>query len=164
MTPQILATAAGLFGEVTVAQTDDRRYLAIEQEREGSFWLVDGQPGYLPASAYVAGFLPAGCHFNANVTATRALMLGLGAGAGVIALLSNFSRLHITVVEIDPAIIELSCRYFPLLTQYINSGRLSIICQDAISYVQTHTTTNYDFAILDIYQGDFTFAQKLKHH
>ncbi len=161
-----LGTAQGMFGKITVGQTEERRYLHIEQEREGSFYLIDGKPSHLPASQYTAGFLPAGCHFNANTKATNALMLGLGAGAGVIALLSNFSQLHITVVEIDPAIIELSCRYFPLLTYYINNGRLNIICQDAINFVQTHSqahaSTHFDFAIIDIYQGNFTFAGKLR--
>jgi hypothetical protein len=163
---QELGTAAGLFGKITVGQSDERRYLAIEQEREGSFYLIDGQPGHLPASQYTAGFLPAGCHSNANTKATNALMLGLGAGAGVIALLSNFSKLHITVVEIDPEIIEIACRYFPLLAQYVDSGRLNIICQDAFSFVQTHSqahpSTHFDFAIIDIYQGNFTFARKLR--
>ncbi|MDE1462161.1 hypothetical protein [Spartinivicinus poritis] len=151
----------GKFGKITIVQTSCMRYLAINNEVEGSFWLTDEEASDVPAGDYVAGLLLAGCHFNAQFQQTKGLILGLGAGAGVIALLANFPKLHLDVVEIDFDVIMLACCYFPLLNEYIKSGRLSLICDDGLDYV-TKTQQHYDFVLLDIYQGDHQFAKKLR--
>ena len=175
----------GQFGEIRVIQTSTTRLLVVNQEVEGSFWLSDGQPSNVPAGDYAAGLLLAAVHFQADQRPVSGLVLGLGAGAGVIALLCNFARLKLTVIEIDQQVITIACQYFPLLNHFIQSGRLTIICQDAVAFVDKYKrqmtqiywpvlwskprkqknvnntpTERFDFAIIDLYIGDLRFPSQ----
>jgi len=69
-----LKRTKGKFGDSKIIQTTTTRYLSINREIEGSFWLLKGQPSNVPAGVYVAGFLLAGCHFQANSNYTTGLM------------------------------------------------------------------------------------------
>ena len=161
----ILEQTEGRFGPVAVNQSPNTRYLTIKSEREGSFWLRDGQPSNIPASDYICGLMPAAAHFQAQHNHCEGLMLGLGAGAGVIAMLSNFAQLHLTVVEIDPKIIELTSRHFPLINQFINEGRLTILCRDAFDYVNLHSRDNqpnFDFVAMDLAKGNNQIVQRMR--
>jgi len=158
---KILFSSNGLFGELRIMQNCTVRQLAINNEIEGSFWLENNEPSSIPAGDYTAGFLLAGCYTDADNVPTNGLMLGLGAGAGAIALLNNFDRLHLTVIEIDPTLIIAAIKYFPLLTHFIKTGRLTIICQDAIDYV-SKMAIEFDFILIDLYQGDLSYPNQFR--
>lgn len=82
-------------------------------------------------------------------------MVGLGAGACTVALLSNFPDLDLTVVEIDPKVVELASQYFPLVGHYQDEGRLTIVTHDATEYLlqALMDEDQWDFGILDAYSG-----------
>ncbi|MFT5759008.1 MAG: spermidine synthase [Alteromonadaceae bacterium] len=158
---KVLFSTEGVFGEIRVMQNSTVRLLTINNEVEGSFWLKNNKPSNIPAGDYVAGFLLAGCYTMADTTPVNGLMLGLGAGAGVIALLENFNQLHLTVIEIDPNIISTAIGYFPLLKHFMQTGRLTIICQDAIYYIAT-ISMKFDFILIDLYQGNLSYSSPFR--
>ena len=92
--------------------------------------------------------LPGALHPEGN-----GLVLGLGSGIGVTLLLAAFLKLNLTVVEMDPVIIRLARTYFPLVAYYEQAQRLQVVEGDAFEYVE-HSSNNYDFCLLDLYQGD----------
>jgi len=158
---KLLNNTDGLFGKLRVMQNSTVRQLTINNEIEGSFWLKNNKPSNIPAGDYVAGFLLAGCYTMADQYAVKGLMLGLGAGAGVVSLLENFNKLQLTVIEIDPNMIGLAIEYFPLLKHFLQTGRLTIICQDAINYVAS-MATQFDFTLIDLYQGDLSYPSPFR--
>ncbi len=160
---ELLFNAEGLFGEIRVMQNSTVRFLTINNEIEGSFWLDQNKPSNIPAGDYVAGFLLAGCYTMAERIPVNGLMLGLGAGSGVVALLENFNRLHLTVIEVDPNIISTAIGYFPLLKHFIQTGRLSIICQDAVYYI-ARLEIKYDFILIDLYQGNLSYPSPFREN
>jgi hypothetical protein len=82
-------------------------------------------------------------------------MVGLGSGAGAVALLDNFPALDLTVLEIDPAVIDLACEHFPLLNHYQDLGRLRLVRCDAERYLQEahQRGERWDVGFCDAYQG-----------
>jgi precorrin-6B methylase 2 len=105
----------------------------------------------VPSSPYVYGWLLAGV----DQPYGSGLMIGLGSGAGVIALLSNFVNFDLTVVEVDPVMVEVALRNFPLLDYYLNQGRLNIVIADANEYLKTSDHFQVGFA--DAYDGGGSF-------
>lgn len=77
----------------------------------------------------------------------KLLLLGLGAGSVVETLTKDFKYNNpITAVEIDPVILEVARHDFNL-EDYEN---LKIICDDAISFVQTNKE-KFDLIIIDLF-------------
>ena len=156
----VLSQGLGKNGKVQVLEIDQQRSMYINQELQSSFWLLNGQPSSVPSNPDSLGMLLNGCHFKADEVSTRGLVLGLGAGAGIVALLHNFSKLHVTVVEHDPVIIQSCLRNFPVLHNHIESGRLKLCCEDAYGYVAAMRLP-VDFIVADLYQGNFEPCPRL---
>lgn len=160
----ILAREQGMFGPIEIGQTANLRYLNINDEREGDFWLDShNEPSHVPSVEYISGWLPAADMSGADHKSVSGLMLGLGAGSGVIALLENFSCLRLTVVEIDPVLIKLACDYFPLLQHYVSQDRLHIVSADALEYIKTEAEASkprFDFVLVDLYQGELAVSER----
>lgn len=152
MNKEIWQTAGGLFGPISVGRdlSANTCWMRIQNEIEGQVFLNDeGQPSAIAASPYFYGFVIPAWHFSTS----HGLMLGLGAGIGATLLLTLFPALSLTVVEIDPQVIDLSRRYFPLVSFYENQGRLRIIQQDAREYLSRENQA-FSFALLDIFCGN----------
>ena len=155
-----LEFSSSLFGQVSVVDSfdPDVRLLKINNEIEGQTFLlpsaltfsclIDG-PGAVSASRYLYGFIIAAWQFPDS----HGLVLGLGAGAGVTMLLALFPKLTLTVIEIDPQLIILARRYFPLLAFYEGQGRLRIIKSDAKVYLE-RCEDKFAFSLLDLFSGD----------
>ncbi|MBL4763605.1 MAG: hypothetical protein JKY93_13030 [Gammaproteobacteria bacterium] len=146
----------GMFGPVRIITTSSLRYMIINQQVQGSFWLKDNTPSAIPASPYTSGFLLAASDDEWGC----GLVFGLGVGASIISLLENFLNLHLTVVEIDPQVISSAQAYFPLLAHYQRQGRLTIITGDAFRFIET-TRQHYDVVFLDAFEGKEGVPQKL---
>ncbi len=155
-----IASALSSQGQINVQDAEEQRSLFINQEAQGGVWLQHGQPSAIPANPDGAAMLLNGIHFNADQEPTHGLILGLGAAAGVVALLENFSQLSLTVVEADPAIIHLCLRCFPKAEALLKAGRLRVECQDAYDYV-SDMTAPVDFIVADVYQGNFEPSPRL---
>ncbi len=159
---KILELSNGLFGQISVGETCDfassTRWMKIKNEIEGQvfsfpdanfFSTLSSGPGAIAASRYLYAFIIAAWQF-AN---KKGLVLGLGAGAGVIMLLTLFPALSLTVVEIDSQVIRLARSYFPLISFYETQGRLQIIESDAEIYLD-QCRDSFAFTLLDLFSGD----------
>lgn len=152
MNQEILEKKAGLFGDISVGKTltPSTFWLKINEQIEGQvFSDQQGLPGRISASRYLYGFIIPAWHFPKS----EMLMLGLGSGAGAVMLLSLFPELKLKIVEIDPVIIDLSRTHFPLISFYEKQNRLTIIKQEAASYLQT-CHEQFSFILLDLFTGN----------
>jgi hypothetical protein len=155
---KVLATAASRFGQIAIEEDEDRRWLMIGNELEGGAFLQPSShdvssdiplgPGPVSDLPYSLAWLLAGTQHPSG----EALMIGLGSGSGAIALLYNFPQLKVTVIEIEPNIIQLASQFFPLIPYYIASGRLQIIAADAASFI-TQWEKKFTFAMVDAFSG-----------
>jgi len=149
-------TITGRFGRLSVSDTAEVRSLDCSQACHGSAWLeppaeIDGvlyRPGPIPESIYLLGWLlTAAADHEGHV-----LMAGLGSGAGPIAMAWTFPSLRLTVAEIDPVVIGLARRHFPLLAYFESQGRIRIVAQDIVELVQASNEDHWTMACLDAYE------------
>lgn len=146
----------GRFGQLSVSDSEGVRSLDCNWACHGSSFLLPAgelagashQPGPVPESDYMLGWLIAA----AAAPDGHVLMGGLGSGAGPIALAWAFPRLRVTVVEIDPAIIALARRHFPLLPALEAAGRIAVVQQDVVEHVWRARDAGWSLACLDAYR------------
>ena len=152
----MLATQ-GMFGPIQVQDKNGSRGLLINGQLQGGSFLNPGAevaspeldgPGPVSASPYTLGWHAAALHHPTG----RALMIGLGSGAGITTLLYEFPSLEIDVVEIDPKLVELCLQGFPLIRHYRDQGRLRILLGDAGEWIADNNQ-HYDFVCHDAYDG-----------
>jgi len=93
--------------------------------------------------AYYLQFLP----YGINPAGKNCLVIGLG--AGLVPAWYEERGVKTDVVDIDPAVVDIAKRYFGLAV----SG--DIIVADARHYLNT-ATKQYDYIILDVFNGDTT--------
>lgn len=75
------------------------------------------------------------------------LLLGLGGGSVIETLRQDFNyQKQITAVDIDPIIIEIAKTEY----QIENNSNTSIICEDAIQFLEKNTT-RFDLIIIDLF-------------
>ena len=148
----------GMFGVVDVVDVHGARQLRINGQVQGASFLEPpsehGGPGVVSASPYTAGWLAAAV-MNHN---GRGLMVGLGSGAGAIAVLANFPGVRLDVIEIDPVAVHLCKQGFPEVNAAIESGRLRVFTADALALIPLISRCprdryHYDFILHDAYDG-----------
>lgn len=154
----ILAQMDGLFGQIQIIDTPDKRSLCIDHQVQGTMYklpsaskfepLCRSGPGPLSPNRFAAGALLMG----QTRQQSHGLVVGLGCGAGIVMDLANFPDMRLTVVEIDPVMIQLCLTFFPLVQHYVDQGRLEIIEADAITFLHQNQRT-FDFVHFDAYQG-----------
>lgn len=117
------------------------RELMIDGLIQGGVDMVSGLSVY--EYGYLLQFIP----YGLNPQGKTALVVGLGAGV----VPSWYERQGVVtdVVDIDPEVVKLARRYFG----YKPQGEVHI--QDA-RYFLSHTQKQYDFAVLDVFNGDTT--------
>lgn len=79
---------------------------------------------------------------------TRCLVLGVGGGAVINALLRFTQTTHIDAIDLDPIHLEISRKYF--VKQH---GSVNYVCCDAVEFVKKKATRKYDFILEDIFGG-----------
>lgn len=144
----------GAFGPVVVRDQAEAggmaRQLLIGSEVQGACRCgEDGEPTAVSTSPYTHGWLMAGSQRPAG----RALMIGLGSGAGAISLLHNFPDLKLTVVEIDPVVACAALQFFPMLRELQKNDRLELVLEDASKFL-SEGDERWDFGMADAYTGD----------
>ncbi len=149
----LVEEAQGAFGPIRVIERNGCRALTINGQTQGASFIdkKTKEPGAIAESAYQAGWLLAGSQNPKG----SGFMVGLGAGTGVCSLLASFPDFDLTVVEIDPVIVRLACKHFPLLSQYQDEGRLHIRTGDAVEVLADAVDgdTRWDVGFLDAYTG-----------
>jgi spermidine synthase len=121
--------------------TKHHRELMIDGLIQGGVDMVSGLSVY--EYCYLLQFIP----YGLNPQGKKALVVGLGAGV----VPSWYERQGVVtdVVDIDPEVVKLARGYFG----YKPLGNVHI--QDA-RYFLSNTQEQYDFAVLDVFNGDTT--------
>ena len=89
-----------------------------------------------------------------NLSPENILILGLGGGSALFWLRRRFPKIHLTAVEIDPVMIEISKKYF-----HIGKIRdLTIVNQDAVEFIKNCklNADHWSLILMDCYQGFLT--------
>lgn len=105
-------------------------------------------PGPCAESPYTLGWLLAGIEKPNG----SGVMVGLGSGAGAVQLIHNFPQIDLTIVEIDPVIVQVALDTYPLLEFYMDRGRIQIEIGDACQYLAGRYEV-WDYGFADGYTG-----------
>jgi len=129
--------------------TKHNQYIRVNDEFGQRKLLVNGsvQSGIYIRSLWKGAFKAFG--ISKNRQCNNILVLGVGGGTVIELLHSQFPKARITGVDIDPAIIDITKKYF--LTG--NIAYLEFITADAKKYVQ-QSKLKYDCIIIDIFIGN----------
>jgi len=122
------------------------RYLMIDSMIQGGVDVRNGLSIY--TYNYYLQFLP----YMLNPTGKNCLVIGLG--AGLVPSWYEQQGIHCDIVDIDEKVAKLSKQYF----NFHNSGK--IYTEDG-RYFLTHASQQYDYVILDVFNGDITPARLL---
>lgn len=135
------------FGPVMVFEDGNKRYMAFDQRDQQSCQLIT-DPAYLEYD-YTRAMLLA---LLLCPSPQRSLLLGLGGGSLACCLHHYWSTLHITAVELRPAVIALASSHF----QLPQSSRLTVVEANARDYLrqQEHNNTTDDTPLYDIIFSD----------
>lgn len=144
---KILAQEKSPFALITVSEGDGKRYISIGGQEQSAVDLGDKRQWvykytYLLSLAVLAR-APA-----VPDRPLRCLVIGLGGGSFADFLADTFPQWQIRVVEIDPAMIRLARRYFPL------NQRIEIIQADGRAFLQK-TREKYDVIVMDAFGETF---------
>lgn len=126
--------------------TPDTLGLYFGHELQGSYF-TNGDVTPVSANQYHCGWLIAGeRHPNDEV-----LMVGLGSGAGIVALLTNFPMMTCTCVEPLPEVVRTALQAFAPLRDLVDNGRLQIVLNTAEAFLEK--SERYPLILCDAYQG-----------
>lgn len=127
--------------------TADTLGLYFGHELQGSYFLHNGVVTNVSANQYHCGWLIAGERHPKD----EVLMIGLGSGAGIVALLTNFPEMTCTVVEPLPEVVKMALSAFEPLRELVDSGRLQIVLNNGQDFLRT--SEDYPLILCDAYQG-----------
>ncbi len=145
-TTTLIASAQGLFGSVRYYRDDEAIWLVMDHVTQGGI-RNDGAPFFPHTALWCAAVHPG----------DRVLMVGLGIGEGILAILATHPDSHVTCLEIDPLVIRMTLDLVPGLGSAIKAGRLGLIEADADTWLAT-TDQRWSVGLLDAYQtGDGTW-------
>ena len=77
------------------------------------------------------------------------LVVGGGDGLCCTYLLENQLAKSITLLELDPTVMEVCKKYFPRLSRGLNSDKVSIECGDATETIRSLPNSSFDVVVLD---------------
>lgn len=153
----VIAQAEGRLGSLTVREGAGVRSLWCDGFCQGAVFIEPGvvhagirhAPGPVPDAPYQLGWLLAGLAAPTG----HLLMAGLGAGSGICSLLHHFPDLRVTVVEIDPAVVDLALAHWPLLAALVTSGRCTVVVAAFADHLVADPAAHWDAALLDTYDA-----------
>jgi len=131
------------YHRISVTEQDGIRRLHFDSSTQSAIDMADGYRSEITYPNY------ADLALAVNPDAKRVLVLGLGAGAVPKRWWRDYPDMTIDAVEIDPAVVDVSRRYFDLP----QDSRIRVITQDARRFVQT-TDRTYDVVFIDAYYAD----------
>jgi len=90
----------------------------------------------------------------------RVIVLGGGSGQTVLALLESPFIEHVTVIEIDPLVVECCKKYIKGVDQAFKDPRVRILIDDAFKYIHS-TDERFDATIVDFTERPFGIRSNL---
>lgn len=131
------------YHRITVTEANNVRHLRFDASNQSAIDLSDGYTSVIAYPNYMDIALAL------KPDARRVLVLGLGGGAITKRWWRDYPGVTIDTVEIDPAVIDVSRRFFGLP----EDSRLRVFNEDARRFVQDSKDT-YDIVIVDCYYSD----------
>jgi spermidine synthase len=108
--------------------------------------VFDKKAPHLPGLEYARNTLVA---LAFSPRARSCLVLGLGGGSIPRMLLEAFPHLEVAAIEIDPAVVDLACRYFDVSAL----PRFTVHLEDAAVFLR-RCNSQYALIVVDTYVGD----------
>jgi spermidine synthase len=149
-----IASHQGRFGSVRYYRDEEATWMLMDGVIQGGIRNDGGE--FFPHAAQWPSFVNAG---------DRVLMVGLGIGEGILAILARHPDVIVTCVEIDPLVIKTTLNLVPALCGAVKAGRLEIVEADAEAWLGA-TERRWDVGCTDAYQsGDTTWTpvELLRH-
>jgi spermidine synthase len=131
------------YHRLLVVDSGDSRYLRFDSSFQSGMY-VD-QP-FRTRFAYT-DYLELGIAYNPN--ATNVLVIGLGGASAPKRVWRDFGDVRLTVVELDPAVVETAYKWFSLP----HDARIDVQVDDGRRYLQRHDD-RYDVIMLDAFYSD----------
>jgi spermidine synthase len=131
------------YHRLAVVEDADTRYLRFDNSLQSAMYLDDP---FRTRFRYTDLF-----HLGVayNPSARRVLYVGLGAGSSEKRLWRDFPRLSLTVVELDPVVVEVARRWFALP----DSPRLRVEVGDGRRFLADHRQ-QWDVVVVDAFFAD----------
>jgi spermidine synthase len=143
-TPKILGRAKGLVRDLIVTRTGET--ITLWSEAGVRHTVFDRRTPHLPGLEYARNTLAAMAFCS---SARSCLVLGLGGGSIPRMLVAACPTMEVTVVEIDPAIVDLAARHF-----HVDAlPRCVVLREDAADYVKRRES-RFGIVIVDTYFDD----------
>jgi spermidine synthase len=131
------------YHRLLVVDGEDSRYLRFDSSFQSGMYI--GQP-FRTRFAYT-DYLELGLAYNPN--AKRVLVIGLGGASAPKRVWRDFGDVQLTVVELDPAVVETAYKWFALP----RDERIDVEVDDGRRYLQRHDD-RYDVIMLDAFYAD----------
>ena len=131
------------YHRLVVVDGEGSRYLRFDSSFQSGMYIR--QP-FRTRFAYT-DYLELGLAYNPN--AKRILVIGLGGASAPKRVWRDFGDAQVTVVELDPAVVETAYRWFALP----RDRRIDIEVDDGRRYLQRHDD-RYDVIMLDAFYAD----------
>lgn len=121
----------------------------VESERFGRMLVIDGI--FMTSEADEAYYHEMMVHpaLTSAPRIGRVLVLGGGDGGTVREVLRHPEVEHVTMVELDPVVVEASREHLPTIGTAWDDPRLELRFEDATRFVHATTTGPYDVILLD---------------
>lgn len=132
-----------VYHRITVTDDGGIRYLKLDNYWQSALDLTDPRRTVFSYVDYM--HLPVVFHPHPR----RVLMIGLGGGTVPARYVADYAPVQVTVVELDPAVVDVARRHFNVPT----SERLRIIPEDGRHFVM-RSNDRYDILLLDAYLID----------
>jgi len=152
-TGALLVPKPELPGTVVWATESTYNWIAVLQHKDLR-WLVLNHPAYSQTTRRIgarwSGFYTDYFALGPSlVQSQRMLVLGLGAGGGIVSTLAVVPALRVEAVEIDPKVVEAATMYFDLPK---DRSQLSVHVADARPWLAAQSQ-EFELVQLDLYQG-----------
>ncbi|MGR3570757.1 polyamine aminopropyltransferase [Brevirhabdus sp.] len=150
------------------SETDHQRLRVIENPTFGRVLTLDGVVQTTEGDNFIYHEMLSHVPILAHGSARRVLIIGGGDGGMAREVLKHASVEHVTMVEIDPGVVEFSKQYLPNLSQgAFDDPRLRLVIADGAAYVR-RTEDRFDVIIIDstdpVGPGEVLFTDSFYGH
>lgn len=121
----------------------------IRTKEHGKMFFIDHYMMFTEDSEFVYHEMMVHVPLAAHREAGRVLVIGGGDG-GVVREILKYDRVtKVTLVEIDPMVIEVCREHFPEITKSLDDPRVEVIIGDGVEYAKGCERGSYDVIIVD---------------
>jgi spermidine synthase len=131
----------------------------IDNDAYGRMLFLDGNVQHTAYDSRI--FNKALCGPAKRNSCAEVLVLGGGSGQTVLTLLDTPTIEHVTVVEIDPLLVECCKKYIKGVGRAFGDRRVRILIGDAFRFLHS-TSEEFDATIIDLTERPFRIKNNLK--